>query len=96
MYVLTVQLSIRPERVEDFLRELSALRILIEHEPECLHFDVLQNTASPSTIMLVEAWTSRDYFEHVQLKRPYYAPYFARVQPMWAEDRRMQHWHAIA
>jgi quinol monooxygenase YgiN len=96
MYVLTVQLSIKPERIEDFLLELSALRNLIEREPDCLRFDVLQNAACPESIMLVEAWTNRDYFDQVQLKRPYYAPYLARVQPMWAEDRRMQHWHAIA
>ncbi|WP_158621285.1 putative quinol monooxygenase [Dyella dinghuensis] len=95
MYVLTVQLSIKREQVEDFLRELSALRALIEREPDCLRFDVLQDAACPESIMLVEAWTSRDYFEQVQLKRPYYTPYLARVQPTWAKDRRMQHWHAI-
>jgi quinol monooxygenase YgiN len=94
-YVLTVQLHIKPHCVEDFARELSALRRVIEQEPDCLYFDALQNMEHPHTILLVEAWTSRDYFEQVQLKRPYYAPYLERVRPMWAQDRKQRHWHAI-
>jgi quinol monooxygenase YgiN len=95
MYILTVQLHIKPECIGDFLRELSALRSLIEQEPDCLRFDVLRNVEHPNTVLLVEAWTSRDYFEQVQINRPYYAPYLERVRPMWAQERQMQHWHSI-
>lgn len=96
MYMLTVQLHIRPECIGNFLRELFALRVTIEQEPHCLRFDVLQNAEQACDIMLIEAWTSRDYFEQVQAKRPYYALYLERVRPMWAQERRMQHWEAIA
>ena len=95
MYVLTVQLTIKPQCVDDFMREVSTVRALIRREPECLRFDVLQDKERPESILLVEAWTSRDYFERVQSKRPYYQPYFERVRPMWSEERRMRHWQVI-
>jgi len=95
MYVLTVQITVKPERAADFMCELSALRRLIECEPECLRFDVLQNMEQPASIVLNEAWTRRGHFEQAQIKRLYYAPCLERVQPMWAHERRMQRWHAI-
>lgn len=95
MYAITVQLTIKRECIADFMRELAALRVQIQREQDCLGFDVLHNIDCPETVLLVETWTSREYFEQVQLKRPYYAPYLARVQPMWAEERRLQHWRIV-
>ena len=96
MYVLTVELKIRSERLADFQHELSNLRTLIEREPDCLGFDVLQNDDCPHHVLLVETWSSRAYFENVQMKRPYYALYFARVHPMWNAERQLHHWSAVA
>jgi quinol monooxygenase YgiN len=93
VHVVTVQLTLRPDCIDTFLHELGAFRALLEAEPDCLRFDVLQHADHPGSILLIEAWSSRDYFEQVQLKRPYYVPYLERVRPMWAKERRFDHWH---
>lgn len=78
------------------MRELAALRVLIEREPDCLRFDVLRNTEHPGEVLMIEAWSSRDHFEQVQSKRAYYAPYFARVKSMWLDERQLGHWDVVS
>jgi len=96
MYVHTVKLSIKPECVTDFIRELLTLRARIVEEPDCLRFEVLQDADQPGQILLYELWTSREYFEREQLKRGYYVPYFDRVIPMWAQQPLRENWFVIS
>ncbi|KMN76194.1 quinol monooxygenase YgiN [Chromobacterium alkanivorans] len=95
MHIITVPLTIKAEYLADYLQELSGLLAHIRREPDCLRFDVLQNADQPCQLLLHEVWSSRAYLEQQQLKRPYYAPYFARIEPMLETPRVIQHWRSI-
>lgn len=97
MHVLTVELTILPERLADFLQELRQFScFILQQEADCLRFDILQDDEDPCHILLLEGWSSRRHLEEVQLQRAYYQPYFAKVQTMFAAARLLRHWQPLA
>lgn len=96
MHVLTVELTIKPACVADFLQELQQFsRFILQQEADCLRFEIFQDDDDPCRILLLEGWSSRRHLEEVQLQRAYYQPYFARVQTMFAAERRLRHWQVL-
>ncbi len=96
MHVLTVELTIKPESLADFLQELQQFsRFIVQQEADCLRFEIFQDDDDPCRILLLEGWSSRRHLEEVQLQRAYYQPYFARVHSMFATERLLRHWQAL-
>ncbi|MBA4707302.1 putative quinol monooxygenase [Aquitalea aquatica] len=96
MHVLTVELTIKPECLADFLQELQQFsRFILQQEADCLRFEIFQDDNDPGRILLLEGWSSRRHLEEVQLQRAYYQPYFARVHTMFAAERQLRHWRAL-
>lgn len=64
MFVVTVMFVVRPERVEDFRREMVAnARASRAHEPGCRQFDVAVDPHDPATIFLYELYDDRAAFD---------------------------------
>jgi hypothetical protein len=60
MHVLTVELTIKPECVADFLQELQQFsRFILQQEADCLRFEIFQDDDDPCRILLLEGWSSR-------------------------------------
>ncbi len=72
------------------------VRELCIAERDCLAFDVERRSDDPTVYLLVESWSDLDYFEKVQLKRDYYGPYFAKIEPMLAAPREVHYWTRLA
>lgn len=96
MHILTVELTIKPESLADFLQELRQFsRFIVQQEADCLRFEIFQDDDDPCRILLLEGWSSRRHLEEVQLQRAYYQPYFARVKSMFAAERLLRHWQTL-
>jgi hypothetical protein len=56
MHVLTVELTIKPECVADFLQELQQFsRFILQQEADCLRFEIFQDDDDPCRILLWKA-----------------------------------------
>jgi len=95
---LTVKviLKVKHEYLEAFIVELTSVREKCLTEKDCLLFDIDQRLEDPGVVMLTEVWSSREYFENVQLKRDYFPPYFAAVAPMMAAPIDRTYWTSVA
>ena len=91
-----VLLTVKPECREAFERELMAIRQKCIAEIDCLMFDVERRSDDPNIFLLTEAWADRENFEKIQMKREYYPPYFAKIDPMMAAPRQLQYWNRVA
>jgi autoinducer 2-degrading protein len=73
MYVVIVDIQVKPERLDDFLRAMvenaSASR---RDEPGCVRFDVVQDEADPAHLVLYEVYRDRAAFEGDHLQRPHF------------------------
>jgi autoinducer 2-degrading protein len=56
MHVTLVEITVKPDRVEEFLRVFSANREGTIKEPGCRRFDVLQDPADPTRFTIYEAF----------------------------------------
>jgi autoinducer 2-degrading protein len=87
MVVTCVHVSVKPERVDDFI---DATRINHEssiREPENMRFDVLQDPDDPKRFILYEAYASgAGAAAHRQT--PHYLTWRETVAPWMAEPRR--------
>lgn len=92
MTAVVVTLKIKPEYVEEFKRRFIAVREVIIAERECMRLDLCQSSEDPGRFMIFEVWPSREYFEKVQLAKPYYAPYFEATQHMWNAPRIVEYY----
>ena len=84
MLVLLVNLHVKPDKVEDFVRAIMEnARSAVRDEPGCLRFDVSQDLEDPSRIYLYEVYEDDEALEaHRQ------APHFLK----WRDT--VQDWHA--
>ncbi len=66
MYAVLVKLRIKPENVDDFMREVLAdARGATQKEPGCLQFNVIKHESEPTSVMLYEIYKSKaDYENH--------------------------------
>ena len=63
---LFANITVSPEKVSDFLKELRPVWQACAKEPECLFFDVFMDPARPGRFRFVEVWTEgREWFETV-------------------------------
>jgi len=87
MFVLTVQLRIKPENVEAFMSKLAENAKNARKEPGCKQFDVLVDPNDKTKAMLYEVYNDDKAFEAHQAT-PHFKKYVAEAVPLLASRER--------
>jgi len=94
MHVTLVNVSIKPEYIEDFIAATRENHEASIREPGNRRFDVLQSGQVPYRFLLYEAYASaEDAAAHRQT--PHYFKWRETVQPMMEEPRTGIVWNAL-
>ena len=84
MHILFVTLKIKPERRDEFIKEmLLNAKGANENEPGCLRFDVVQDLQDPNTLHLYEVYKDEAAFKDHQ-NAPHYKR-FSEVAGEWRD-----------
>jgi len=87
MFVLTVQLRIKPENVDAFMSKLAENAKNARKEPGCKQFDVLVDPNDKTKAMLYEVYNDDKAFEAHQ-GTPHFKKYIAEAVPLLASRER--------
>jgi quinol monooxygenase YgiN len=86
-YALEVQIRIKPDNVEAFMRRLLENAGAARKEPGCRTFDVLVDPADKTKVMLYEVYADEKAFEAHQAT-PHFKKYVAEAVPLLASRER--------
>ena len=87
MFVLSVELRIKPENVESFMASALENAAQSRKEPGCRQFDVLVDPKEPTRVMLYEVYLDDKAFEAHQ-QTPHFKKYLAEAVPLLASRER--------
>ena len=87
MFVLSVELRIKPENVESFTARALENAAQSRKEPGCRQFDVLVDPKEPTRVMLYEVYLDDKAFEAHQ-QTPHFKKYLAEAVPLLATRKR--------
>jgi quinol monooxygenase YgiN len=87
MFVLAVQIRIKPENVEVFMKRLNENASAARKEPGCRQFDVLVDPSDKTKVMLYEVYNDDSAFEAHQ-QTPHFRKYLAEAVPLLASRER--------
>jgi (4S)-4-hydroxy-5-phosphonooxypentane-2,3-dione isomerase len=87
MFVLVVNLRIKPENVERFMAQALENARAARKEPGCRQFDVLVDPQDKSKVMLYEIYNDEKAFEAHQ-QTPHFKKYLAEAVPLLASRER--------
>lgn len=74
MFTVLVDLTVRPDCVEEFLDGIRAnSRASLRDEPGCLRFDVHRRVDDPNRFVLHEVYADEDAFRLAHREAPHYA-----------------------
>lgn len=86
-FVLVVNLRIKPENVDTFMKQLSENAAAARKEPGCRQFDVLADPKDRTKVMLYEVYNDEKAFEAHQ-QTPHFKKYVAEAVPLLAARER--------
>ena len=86
MYVVCVQVHVKPERVVDFTRAAVQNASSSRGEPGNMRFDVLQSVDDPTHFVLYEVYRTQDDFNRHQ-EMPHYLTWKEEVKDWMAQPR---------
>jgi autoinducer 2-degrading protein len=86
-FVLVVNLRIKPENVDTFMKQLSENAAAARKEPGCRQFDVLADPKDRTKVMLYEVYDDEKAFEAHQ-QTPHFKRYVAEAVPLLAARER--------
>ena len=86
-YVLEVQLRLKPENVDSFMKKLLENAAGARKEPGCKTFDVLVDPADKTKVMLYEVYADEKAFEAHQATA-HFKKYLAEAVPLLAARER--------
>jgi len=87
MFVLQVNIRIKPENVDAFMKKLEENARNAREEPGCLQFEVLADPKDRAKVMLYEVYRDEAAFETHQ-QTPHFKKYVAEAVPLLAERAR--------
>jgi len=93
MFVLVVNLKIKPENVEAFMKKANENAAAARKEPGCRQFDILVDPNDKTKVMLYEIYNDEKAFEAHQ-QTPHFKKYIAEAVPMLA-SRERQVWRKV-
>jgi autoinducer 2-degrading protein len=94
MFVLSVDLRIKPGNVESFTARAVENAADSRKEPGCRQFDVLVDLEDPTKILLYEVYADEKAFDAHQ-QTPHFKKYVAEAVPLLASRERHM-WKRIA
>ena len=86
-FVLVVNIRIKPESVDVFMKQLNENAAAARKEPGCRQFDVLVDPQDKTKVMLYEVYNDEKAFEAHQ-QTPHFKKYLAEAVPMLASRER--------
>jgi quinol monooxygenase YgiN len=86
-YVLQVEIVIRRENVDAFMRQVRENAAEARREPGCRQFDVLVDPADATKVMLYEVYADEKAFEAHQ-QTPHFKRYLGDAVPLLASRVR--------
>jgi (4S)-4-hydroxy-5-phosphonooxypentane-2,3-dione isomerase len=87
MFVLQVNIRIKPENVESFMKKLADNASGARKEPGCKQFDVLVDPNDKTKVMLYEVYNDEKALEAHQ-QTPGFKKYLAEAVPLLASRER--------
>jgi (4S)-4-hydroxy-5-phosphonooxypentane-2,3-dione isomerase len=87
MFVLVVNLKVKPENVEAFMSKVKENARAARSEPGCRQFDVLVDPKDKTRVMLYEIYNDEAAFEAHQ-QTPHFKKYLAEAVPLLASRER--------
>jgi autoinducer 2-degrading protein len=87
MFVLQVNIRIKPENVEAFMKKCVENGNAARKEPGCRQFDVLVDPKDKTKVMLYEVYNDEQAFEAHQAT-PHFKKYVAEAVPLLASRER--------
>jgi quinol monooxygenase YgiN len=87
MFVLQVNLRIKPENVDSFMKKCLENAREARKEPGCRQFDVLVDPNDKTKVMLYEVYDDESAFEAHQ-QTPHFKKYLAEAVPLLASRER--------
>jgi (4S)-4-hydroxy-5-phosphonooxypentane-2,3-dione isomerase len=87
MFVLQVDIRIKPENVERWMKMALENAREARREPGCRHFDVLVDPKDATRVMLYEIYDDESAFEAHQ-QTPHFKKYLAEAVPLLASRER--------
>ena len=87
MFVLVVNIRIKPENVDRFMKLLADNASAARKEPGCKQFDVLVDPKDKTKVMLYEIYNDEKAFEAHQ-QTPHFKKYVAEAVPLLASRER--------
>jgi len=86
-FVLVVNIRIKPENVDGFMKKLSDNAREARKEPGCRQFEVLVDPKDRTKVMLFEVYNDESAFEAHQ-QTPHFKKYVAEAVPLLASRER--------
>jgi quinol monooxygenase YgiN len=86
-FVLVVNIRIKPESVDSFMKKLTENALEARKESGCRQFEVLVDPKERTKIMLFEVYDSENAFEAHQAT-PHFKKYLAEAVPLLASRER--------
>ena len=86
-FVLVVNIKIKPENAERWMKMALENAREARKEPGCRHFDVLQDPKDRTRVMLYEIYDDEGAFEAHQ-QTPHFKKYLAEAVPLLASRER--------
>ena len=86
-YALVVNIRIKPENLDAFMKKLAANAAAARKEAGCLTFDVLNEPTDPTKVMLYEVYKSEAAFQQHQGTEAFKV-YLAEAVPLLADRGR--------
>jgi autoinducer 2-degrading protein len=87
MFVLQVNIRIKPENVDAFMKKALENAREARKEPGCKQFDVLVDPKDSAKVMLYEVYNDEQAFEAHQ-QTPHFKKYVAEAVPLLASRER--------
>jgi (4S)-4-hydroxy-5-phosphonooxypentane-2,3-dione isomerase len=87
MFVLQVNIRIKPENVDTFMKKALENAREARKEPGCRQFDVLVDPKESARVMLYEVYDDEQAFEAHQ-QTPHFRKYVAEAVPLLASRER--------
>jgi (4S)-4-hydroxy-5-phosphonooxypentane-2,3-dione isomerase len=88
MFVLQVNIRIKPENVEAFMKQALENAGEARKEPGCRQFDVLVDPTDKTKVMLYEVYDNEKAFQTHQ-QTPHFKKYVAEAVPLLASRERV-------
>jgi quinol monooxygenase YgiN len=77
MLLVDAQCSIKPDRQDDFMKEVRKIIPLVRREAGCYRYDLFSDVSVPGIFHFIEVWESQDHLDD-HLAQPHMQEYFAK------------------